>query len=57
MKHANGIGLLLKSCRFPLYLLVAARLTALSFILTRFRIVPSVFSTMLDKWNYYTTDA
>jgi hypothetical protein len=43
------MGLLPNSCRFPFYLLVAARLTARSLILTRYRILPSVFLSMLDK--------
>jgi hypothetical protein len=53
LKHSTGMGLLLKSAPFRLYRLMAARLTGPSFILTRFRITPSVFSTVLDKGLLY----
>jgi hypothetical protein len=53
LKHSTGKGLLLKSDPFRLYRLMAAGLTGLSFILTRFRIAPSVFSTILDKGLLY----
>jgi hypothetical protein len=53
LKHSTGMGLLLKSDPFRLYRVMAARLTGLSSILTRFRIALSVFSTILDKALLY----
>jgi hypothetical protein len=47
------MGVLLKSDPFRLYRVMAARLAGLSFILTGFRIAPSVFSTILDKGLHY----
>jgi hypothetical protein len=51
LKHSTGMGLLLKSAPFRLYRLMAARLTGPSFILTRFRIAPPLFSRL-----YWTRD-